>query len=156
VSPRTIGNYFAGKQELIAAIGADRAARIAETLSARPAGEPLWDALEHTLLAQFAERSEVTRANVAASVATPALRAARLELDRSLEPVLARAVAERSGTDPDRDLYPRLVAGAVVSLTRVAIDHWLASEDPELSLPGLLREALRQVSQGLPVPEGQQ
>ena len=45
VSLRTFGNYFSSKYEAICAIGTDRARRIGATLLARPAGEPLWDAI---------------------------------------------------------------------------------------------------------------
>jgi AcrR family transcriptional regulator len=155
VSPRTVSNYFSGKEEMMLAIGADRAARVAAALLARPAGEPLWEALSRALLAQFADTDEVSRANVEAAGATPELMTAQLELHRSIEPVLAGAIAARTGTHAERDLYPRLVAGAVVAATRITIDHWRGSDDPALSLPDLLHEALRQVAEGLPVPEGE-
>jgi len=49
VSLRTFGNYFSSKYEAICAIGTDRARRIGATLLARPAGEPLWDAIAGAL-----------------------------------------------------------------------------------------------------------
>ena len=45
VSLRTFGNYFSSKYEAICAIGTDRARRIGATLLARPADEPLWEAI---------------------------------------------------------------------------------------------------------------
>jgi AcrR family transcriptional regulator len=152
VSPRTVGNYFSTKEELMLAIGADRAARVAAALVARPAGEPLWQALEHVLVSEFAEAREVTKKNVAAAQATPAQVSALTQVHRAIEPVLAEAIAARTGLDAGRHLYPRLAANAVLAANRAATDHWVASDDPSLSLPGALREALRQLTEGLPVP----
>ena len=45
VSVRTFGNYFSSKYEAICALGTDRARRIGAELLARPASEPLWEAL---------------------------------------------------------------------------------------------------------------
>ena len=53
VSLRTFGNYFSSKYEAICAIGTDRARRIGATLLARPAGEPLWDAIAGAMLAHY-------------------------------------------------------------------------------------------------------
>ncbi len=51
VSLRTFGNYFSSKYEAICAIGTDRARRIGATLLARPADEPLWEAMADAMLA---------------------------------------------------------------------------------------------------------
>ena len=51
VSLRTFGNYFSSKYEAICAIGTDRARRISATLLARPADEPLWEAMAGAMLA---------------------------------------------------------------------------------------------------------
>jgi AcrR family transcriptional regulator len=153
VAPRTVGNYFASKDEIILAIGAARAERISQALLDRPAGESLWEALGNVLLAEFTDAKEVTRANVAAAQATLEQSVAQLQMQRSIEPKLAAAIAERTGTDPGRDLYPRLVAGAVVAVNRITIDYWRESADPALSLPDLLHQTLWQLAEGLPVPE---
>ena len=54
VSPRTFNNYFSSKYEAICALAMDRAALIGEALRARPAAEPLWDAITHAVLQQYA------------------------------------------------------------------------------------------------------
>ena len=57
MSPRrTFTNYFSGKEEAIAYLNADRAARAAQTLADRPAGEPLADALAEAFAAQHQGR----------------------------------------------------------------------------------------------------
>jgi AcrR family transcriptional regulator len=53
VSLRTFGNYFSRKYEAICVIGTDRARRIGATLLARPADEPLWDAIAGAILAHY-------------------------------------------------------------------------------------------------------
>jgi MftR C-terminal domain len=75
--------------------------------------------------------------------------AAQRRLHASIEAALAAAIADRTGTDAARDLYPRLVAGVAVSATQTAFDHWRAS-DSTAPFPGVLREVLRHVAAGLP------
>ncbi|REG01198.1 TetR family transcriptional regulator [Asanoa ferruginea] len=147
VSARTVSNYFASKAEIILAVGAGRAAQFAAALLARPPAEPIWAALREVSIAQFAGATDITRANVAASAAAP-------DLHRAVEPVVAAAIAQRTGTDPERDLYPRLVAGALIAATRVAVGFWLTSDDPAPSLADLVGAAVQQVAAGLPDPRG--
>jgi AcrR family transcriptional regulator len=151
VSPRTFGNYFSGKEEALLSVGEDRGARIVAALRARPAGEELWEALAHALSEQFAGEGEVPRA-IAGRVAFPAeLAAAQRRLHASIEAALAVAIAERTSIDANQDLYPRLVAGVVVSATQAAFDHWRLG-DKNTPFPETLREVLRQVAAGLPPP----
>ena len=53
VSVRTFGNYFSSKYEAICALGTDQARRIGAELLARPAREPLWEALVNAMLAHY-------------------------------------------------------------------------------------------------------
>jgi hypothetical protein len=69
----------------------------------------------------------------------------------AIERDFAAAIAERTGTDADHDLYPRLMAAAVGAAIRVASDQWLRS-DPPVPLPTLLRDALSRLAAGLPAP----
>src|SRR6266545_4089893 len=48
------------------------------------------------------------------------------------------------------DRAARLVAGAVISATRVALEHWLRTES-DLPFPPVLRDALERVAAGLPL-----
>ena len=138
VSARTFGNYFAGKDEALLSVGADRGARMVAALRAWPADADLWEALASAMSQQFAGDGEVPRSH-AGRIAYP--------------PELAAASADRTGTDASTDLYPRLVAGVVVSATQTAFDHWRASASGGgAGFPETLREVLRQVAAGLPVP----
>ena len=151
VSPRTFSNYFAGKEEALLSVGADRGARMVAALRAWPDGGDLWEALAHAASEQFTGAGEVAQANARLITFPPELAAAQRRLHASIEAALTAAIADRTGTDADRDLYPRLVAGVVVSATQTAFDHWRA-RGPDTPFPEVLREVLRQVAEGLPTP----
>jgi AcrR family transcriptional regulator len=151
VSARTFNNYFPSKEDALLSVGADRGARMVAALRARPEGEPLWEALAHAMAGQFAGSGEVPRAYARSIRFPPELAAAQRRLHSAIEVALTAAIADRTGTDADRDLYPRLVAGVVVSATQTAFDHWRASE-AAAPFPEVLQEVLRHVAAGLPAP----
>ena len=151
VSARTFSNYFSGKDEALLSVGLDRGARMVAALRSQPADADLWEALAQALSEQFAGNGEVPR-DIAGRIAfPPELTAAQRRLHASIEAALATAIADRTGTDADKDLYPRLVAGVVVSATQTAFDHWRASGSG-LAFPEMLREVMRQIARGLPPP----
>ncbi|MFB9905722.1 acyl-CoA-like ligand-binding transcription factor [Allokutzneria oryzae] len=152
VSPRTFNNYFSSKEEAICAIGVDRQERIRSALLARPADEPLWDAVISSVLEQYGgepDREQVARVRL--QMRHSSLQGEHLKARAAIERVLAEGIAERIGVDIRIDMYPSLVAGAVSSATRVAMDHWLNSGTEQRLVP-LLTEALRAVAAGLPEP----
>ncbi len=155
VSARTFNNYFSSKAEAISSRHLDRMRTVSEALRGRPPGEPLWEALTHAALAPFEDDHPTPDADWQAGVklmlGEPALIGEFLRVSAVAERELAAAVAERTGTDPRHDLYPRLVAAAVGAATNIANEHWL-NADPPVSLTGLLRDALQQVAAGLPPP----
>lgn len=160
VSARTFNNYFSSKGQAIAARHLDRGRRIEAELRARPAGEPLWDALTAAVLAPFAPAPDTeTRtatdeqwtAGVRLMVTEPALQHELFRASAAGEDALATAVAERTGTHADRDLYPRLVAAAVGAAIRVCTEQWMRADRPA-PLPDLLSDALRRLAAGLPSP----
>jgi AcrR family transcriptional regulator len=155
VAPRTFNNYFPSKEAAIVAEGTDRAARMRDALRARPAGEPLWTALRHALTEPVAGLGEPDRAWVAKArliKATPALRVEQLRSDAVVQGMLATEIARRTGTNPQRDLYPRLAAAALISAVRAALDHWLDA-DPAIPLAQVISQALGQLADGLPAPD---
>jgi hypothetical protein len=82
---------------------------------------------------------------------TPTLAGEQLKAFAVIERALAHGVATRIGADVEHDIYPRLVAGVVMSATRVAFEHWTQTES-EQSLLVVLRDALRRVAAGLAPP----
>ncbi|GAA4237790.1 TetR family transcriptional regulator [Actinomadura meridiana] len=160
VTTRTFNNYFSSKYEAVVARHVDRMRQAAEELRTRPVGEPLWEAVTHALLAPLAGADRAHEspapevlAGIRLIAGEPALQAEALKAGLAADGEFAAVVAERTGTDGDRDLYPRLVAGAVAVAVHVATDQWLRADSPVALVP-LLREAVGQVAAGLPVPAG--
>ena len=150
VSARTFNNYFASKDEAFLATAYDRGARIRAALAARPAEEPLWPAVIEAVVCGFAaEAGDLRQARRIRP--TPALAAGQLKAIAVIEHGLAAGIAERIGADAELDLYPRLVAAAVIGATRVTIEHWLRTGSG-LPFPPVLRDALERVAAGLPPP----
>ena len=135
---------------------------MAQDLRERPAGEPIWDAITAAALAQLETGPEVAEhpvtdrqkwvAGVQLMVTAPSLQAEMLRAGAIAEREIAAAVAARTGTDTDRDLYPNLVAAAVMAATNVAMQHWLRTE-ATADMGKLLTEALAQLAAGLPPPD---
>jgi AcrR family transcriptional regulator len=150
VSPRTFNNYFASKDEAFLATAYDRGARMQAALAARPADEPLWPAVINAVVHGFADEAVDLR-QARRIRPTPALAAEQLKAIMVIERALADEIARRIGADLEHDPYPRLVAAAAISATRVTVEHWLRSES-DLPFPPVLREALERVAAGLPLP----
>jgi AcrR family transcriptional regulator len=148
VSRRTFTNYFTCKEEAIASLNADRAARAARALTDRPAGEPLTDSLAESFAAQHEAATQVGPERVGPvrlMAFSPALRGEYLKTLAQAEEPLAQAIAERTAADPRRDLYSRVLAAAVTAAVRAATEYWMA-HDGAGSLPDLIRQAVRQVA----------
>ncbi|WP_030241913.1 TetR family transcriptional regulator [Streptomyces sp. NRRL S-350] len=157
VSVRTFRNYFAGKAEAIAASHLERMLRVADDLLARPVGEPLWESLLHAVLAQFvppdssAPQNERWREGVRLMLAEPALAGEIVKANAAAQQELAKAVARRTGTDAERDVYPKLVAAVVAAGSAVAVEHSLRADEP-VPLGAVLAQVFDQLAAGLPVP----
>ncbi len=155
VSVRTFTNYFANKYEALAYRQIERMRRTVEELRARPAGEPLWEAVTAAvlapLLADGVNRRPPTREQLAEAAKLTAVPEVHAAFTREVTGDLVAAVAERTGTDAERDLYPRLVAGAVVVAYQAAIEVYIRAEPPVfLTVP--LQEAFTRIAAGLPDP----
>ncbi|GAA1984076.1 TetR family transcriptional regulator [Kitasatospora viridis] len=157
VSVRTFRNYFAGKAEAIAASHLERMLRVGDDLLARPAGEPLWDALLHAVLNQFAPPGSSSPQNerwaegVRLMLAEPALAGEIVKANATAQQELATAIARRTGTDPERDVYPKLVAAVVGAANGVAVEHSLRPGAAQ-PLGAVLAQVFDQVAAGLPAP----
>jgi hypothetical protein len=78
-------------------------------------------------------------------ISSPALRGEYLKTLVQAEGPLAKVIAERTGTDPQSDLYPHVLAAAVMAAYRAATGHWMENGAVG-SLPDLVRQAVRQVA----------
>ncbi|UVO11419.1 TetR/AcrR family transcriptional regulator [Mycobacterium sp. SVM_VP21] len=160
VSTRTFSNYFATKFEALAYRQTERLRRGVALLRQRPAEEPLWTSLTEAILGPIeddftASTEDVNRPPARAKLAE--LRKAlsnsdiRSALPHEVFDDFVRAIAERTGTDPQRDRYPRLAAGVVYAVVEATMDTYTAA-DPPVPYPRLLREAFADVAAGLPAP----
>lgn len=154
VSERTFRNYFSGKADALASRHLDRMLRAAAELRARPADEPLWEAVAHAVLGEFGSGAPQGRAWTEAIrllLTEPEVQAGFLNASASAQRELAVVIAERTGTEVARDLYPSLVAAAIGAATGAAMEQWLRA-DPPVEINILMREAFDRLSAGLPVP----
>jgi AcrR family transcriptional regulator len=140
VSPRTYNNYFSSREEAICAYAVRRAQRIGAALRARPADEPLDQAIIAAML-EYAGGGEPDKEMIRMITSSPALRGEFIKSMAAIERPLAEAIAARTGTDPDRDLFPWVLAAAMFSANRAATEHWLRPETTE-PLARVLRDAL--------------
>ncbi|MFC4502450.1 MULTISPECIES: TetR family transcriptional regulator [Streptomyces] len=159
VSVRTFRNYFSSKAEAIAAGHLERMRRIADSLRARPATEPLWDSIAHAVQAQFVPQGDTVGSprdrrwtdGLRLMLAEPALQGEVVKANAAAQEELAKAIAERTGTDVTRDVYPQLVAAVIGASSAVAVEHCLRA-DPPAPLAPTLREVFDRVAAGLPTP----
>jgi len=155
VSDRTFRNYFSSKAEAIASRHLDRTMEIVDDLRARPADEPLWDAIKQAVLVHYnpppGRRGRHPGADaIRQALSEPAVHGEVLKASAAAQAELAKAVADRTGTDVKRDLYPKLVAAAINAGTALAIEHALSNR---VSVVDVLREVLDQFARGLPAPD---
>ncbi|MEV4315981.1 TetR family transcriptional regulator [Actinocrispum sp. NPDC049592] len=152
VSPRTFNNYFASKYEAITWREFNRAMQIGDLLRARPEGESLWQGITESILAVYhAQMPEGERdpapgwvEGVRRMTQNPQVIGEMLRGYQAVQNELAAAIGERLGTDDD--LYPQIVAGAVLSAVRVVQSRWIAA-DPPVPFGPLLRTALRKLTE---------
>jgi AcrR family transcriptional regulator len=159
VSPRTYNNYFSSREQAImVALAAERGLRIGVALRARPAGEPLDEAVVGAVVEQYTGDGEPDRETLALITSAPALQAEFLDTIAAIERPLAEAIAARTGTDAGPadagdsgarcELGPEVLAAAVSAAARVAAERWLRP-DPETPFSAMLLDALTWITPAL-------
>lgn len=154
VSLRTFFNYFASKDDALLAPDPERADEFARAMAERPAGEPIVESLRAAFASvadTFGASEDVWAARAAVVRANPTLWPRMVAGFTEFERRLTEAVADRTGSDPAEDLYPGVVAAAVVGALRVAVAHWRAGGD-RVALGRLLDKAFDILSAGLAAP----
>jgi AcrR family transcriptional regulator len=152
VSPRTFRNYFRSPEEAILDEIVQRASAIGEALRARPVDEPVWESLECVLpdaITTFVGSREDVAALMQAGQEHPALLGQHLAAFAHLHGLMVETIAQRTGTDPRRDLAPHLLAEAIATALQTASTIWGLGESAA-SLPGLIRDSLAQLRAGIP------
>jgi AcrR family transcriptional regulator len=161
VSLRTFNNYFTGKYEALAYRQSERLRRSIAMLRARRADEPLWTSITASVVApleddfrdadgaenQLPSREEL--AEVRKLLMRPEIRDV---VSKELFDEWTDVVAERTGTDPEVDMYPRLVAAVVRAVGDAATEMYVRA-DPPVAITELIRAGFAQVAAGLPEPQ---
>ncbi|HEX2819952.1 MAG TPA: TetR family transcriptional regulator [Streptosporangiaceae bacterium] len=137
VSPRTFFNYFPSKEAVLFGADPGRAeelrARLVHDLPGHSALEVLRAVLVERTRKLAAELAEVGTdparwaAQMKVAQGDPQLRSAQAAHMAQVESIFASALAERLGTDPDRDPYPMLLASAATGVLRATMSFWAAS-----------------------------
>lgn len=146
VSPRTYNNYFASREQAIAAaVATDREARIAAAIAARPGGVRLAEAITEAVIEQYANTGERDSEVLLLITSRTVLRDAFLDTTAGIEPPLAAAIAERLGDAGTPTA--RVLAASVAAAVRIALEGWLRPV-------GTARAAGSTGAGGLVVPTG--
>jgi AcrR family transcriptional regulator len=156
VSPRTFFNYFSSKEEAVlertATVGQGLAAAIRE----RPADEPLADALYAAVEAVLLPVTMPVGGWLATlrrlRETSPELIPHQLAVWERMSTAIAEAVAERTGTDVERDQYPMLVTVWLLGAWRVSFERWPTQEPTSADVLQRMRAAIRQLVAGIAEP----
>lgn len=154
VSSRTFRNYFSSKEDAILALLEDVHRRVADTLDARDPDEHVLDSLAAAVLELFTSAEAVDRTvSVVRLVSqTPPLIARSLVAHDAMTTRMVSEIARRTGTEPDLDLYPRLVYHAASSVMAAILDFLAAAPPDAPSAESLVRNGFAQLRGGLAVP----
>jgi AcrR family transcriptional regulator len=159
VSTRTFFNYFSSKEAALFGANPDQAIALRERIAHEAPGEPALDALRMIMIsnAQTAadelrelggEPGEWLRRMMVART-DPHVRAAHAGQMAMVERAIAEGLAERLGTDLERDPYPGLLAATAAGVFRASMTFWAGSGGPE-PLERLIDLAFRALADGLP------
>ena len=155
VSPRTFHNYFGSKEEALIAAWRELLAEYLEQLRERPADEPILASLEHVftaIAAEATERPQETEAHLEL-LASPALARYRFLLIEEAVQAFSVIVAARTGSDPQREVYPRLVTMAAVSAVVSAYEFPPIGDIDPSERAERIRECFALLRAGLTRPE---
>jgi len=159
VSPRTFFNYFPTKEAALFGADPDRITALRERVARLAPGEPALAALRLVMVDDArAAADELTDlggdpagwlSRMKSAHTDPQLRAARAAQMAMTERAIAEGIAERLGTDPERDPYPGLLAATAAGVFRASISFW-AGTGGTVPLERLIDQAFGALADGLP------
>ena len=159
VSTRTFFNYFPSKEAALFGTDPERATALRERVAHEAPGEPALYALRLVMVsdaqvvadelselggdpADWLRRMKEARTD-------PHLRAAHAAQMAMNERAITEGLAERLGTDPDRDPYPMLLAASATAVFRASMTFW-ASSGGTMPLDQLIDLEFQALADGLP------
>ncbi|MFH5824267.1 TetR/AcrR family transcriptional regulator [Georgenia sp. AZ-5] len=156
VSPRTFSNYFSCKEEAVVTAGAQEPRVLVERFSAAAEHSPPLKALCQ-VLCEFANSRTKDQLKLMVQKMElvqqyPSLLPFQAAQYDQLEEELRGAVATRTGSDVDTEVYPWLVAASAVAGIKSAMRLWARSGGDGNRLAELIQDAFNQISAGLPAP----
>jgi hypothetical protein len=151
VSPRAYGAQPDPRESVIRALATEKGSRIAQAVSSRPAAEPLDEAIIAVMVDEYAGEAEPDRVGAGLVAASALARGQLLEAAEVLERLLAGAIAARTGADPERSQFPRVIAAAVAHAARAASETWLRL-DGSVPFASVLRDALLTLAPSMRLP----
>jgi AcrR family transcriptional regulator len=159
VSPRTFFNYFPSKEAALFGTDPERIPLLRERLISAAPDAPALEALRVIMVSDArAVADELGELGgdpvdwlrrMKGAHADPQLRAARAAQMAMVERAIAEGLAERLGTDPDRDPYPGLLAATAAGVFRASISFW-AGSGGTVPLEHLIDQAFQALADGLP------
>ncbi|MGP4016164.1 TetR/AcrR family transcriptional regulator [Saccharopolyspora sp. 5N708] len=156
VSSRTFFRYFASKEDLALAKGAEFDDLMLDALTARPADEPPLAALRHAALDMVRESASGDGVGRFLRVQhlitnTPSLLAGNLRRLANNEERLTVEIAARQGVDPATDLRPRVLVGMVCAALRIGLQATCADPGRDLArMVELVEAAIDLATTGIP------
>ncbi|MFC4906044.1 TetR family transcriptional regulator [Actinomadura gamaensis] len=133
VSTRTFFRYFASKEDVALTSQEEQFYAVLDAFRRRPPEESALTAMRHagTLLIEALEVDGLADERMSRfdclmrlTEESPALRAGSMERTRRKNDEMTRAIAERMGADPERDLRPRMFAAMASTAFMVAADAY--------------------------------
>ncbi|MFB4295671.1 TetR family transcriptional regulator [Actinomadura sp. NTSP31] len=126
VSPSTFFRYFPAKEDVILSDEYDGA--LAEALAARPADEPVVQAVRRSMTESFGRVLEADReelfTRIRLTFTDPGIRARAMDEQLRNQDAVAAAIAERTGRDA-ADLEVRCAAAALIAVSMTVMRHWV-------------------------------
>jgi AcrR family transcriptional regulator len=137
--------YFATKEDVVLGNLDERGQRVLDALVARPAPEPVWQALRRSfsLLIEETAASPERGLRLARMLdEAPSLKARHLSRQLTWQSLLVPEVARRLGVvDEAYDPRPRALVAAALACLNAAVEVWTASNGA-VPLPALLDQAM--------------
>jgi AcrR family transcriptional regulator len=159
VSPRTFFNYFPSKEAVLFGSSPARRTELRERIAHESPGDPILDVLRAIMIAGAEAAVEDLRElggdpvywlrQMKAVRDDPHLRAAYAAQLADLERSITEALAQRLGTDPDRDPYPGLLCAVATGVFRNCMAAW-AGSGGLVPLEQLIDLSFRALADGLP------